>query len=263
METNNQKKPRAKISMQTRIVNLTDKVVSLTDKLAAVGRAKNGVEDERDKFARAVEDVNNIAVDKIRKLEDELEMVLSAVENLSEGFAKRGAELETAKKKFDFPDSKRCREIAKDLITKDPKKTAWIFWYGWMDEITVSEKAKADLAYIDKQFTCPCDSQPSGCGDNPKDLCRLKKIVTGRWHPVLTPELEEYKKALEDLYNEQNGPPLIRREKHWQAAYDKAGELLTPEPEPKKPIIPCPDCPKDGTLKEIWSHPDEDHWDNE
>ncbi len=116
METNNQKKTRAKISMQTRIVNLTDKVVSLTDKLAAVGRAKNGVEDERDKFARAVEDVNNIAVDKIRKLEDELEMVLSAVENLSEGFAKRGAELETAKKKFDFPDSKRCREIAKDLI---------------------------------------------------------------------------------------------------------------------------------------------------
>ncbi len=218
METNNQKKPRAKISMQTRIVNLTDKVVSLTDKLAAVGRAKNGVEDERDKFARAVEDVNNIAVDKIRKLEDELDKA-KHVRNV-EHRKRNKAEAE--------------RDKYKAVLEKNKADS--------YPGLAVKERTLLNRIY--KTSTAALTPKPE-------------------WLKALTPELEEYKKALEDLYNEQNGPPLIRREKHWQAAYDKAGELLTPEPEPKKPIIPCPDCPKDGTLKEIWSHPDEDHWDNE
>jgi len=33
--------------------------------------------------------------------------------------------------------------------------------------------------------------------------------------------------ALQDLYDEQNGPPLIRHQSSWQKAMDKAGEMLT------------------------------------
>ncbi|GAB4486596.1 MAG: hypothetical protein OHK0019_00530 [Saprospiraceae bacterium] len=39
-------------------------------------------------------------------------------------------------------------------------------------------------------------------------------------------EIAEVLGALRDLYDEQNGAPLIEREQHWQTAYDKAGELL-------------------------------------
>lgn len=32
--------------------------------------------------------------------------------------------------------------------------------------------------------------------------------------------------ALRDLYDEQNGAPLVRRELHWMAAYQSAGDVL-------------------------------------
>lgn len=32
--------------------------------------------------------------------------------------------------------------------------------------------------------------------------------------------------ALRDLHDQQNGPPWVGHEKKWQAAYDKAGEVL-------------------------------------
>ena len=51
-----------------------------------------------------------------------------------------------------------------------------------------NKELKAKLAYIDKHFTCPCDSKPSGCGDNPNELCGLKQIVIGKWTP---PEVQE------------------------------------------------------------------------
>lgn len=31
---------------------------------------------------------------------------------------------------------------------------------------------------------------------------------------------------MRDLYDQQEGPPLLRHEKKWQAAYDKAGDVL-------------------------------------
>ncbi|KKK46829.1 hypothetical protein LCGC14_3161310, partial [marine sediment metagenome] len=42
----------------------------------------------------------------------------------------------------------------------------------------------------------------------------------------LQAKLDKAINALRDLHDEQNGPPLLRREKQWQAAYDEAGDIL-------------------------------------
>ena len=39
-------------------------------------------------------------------------------------------------------------------------------------------------------------------------------------------EKDKYRAALENLLNEQNGPPLLRDEKTWQAAVDVAEKLI-------------------------------------
>ncbi len=39
-------------------------------------------------------------------------------------------------------------------------------------------------------------------------------------------EIKRLRAALQDLYDEQNGPPLLRDELSWQAAMDKAEKLL-------------------------------------
>ncbi len=38
--------------------------------------------------------------------------------------------------------------------------------------------------------------------------------------------LDKVLKALRNLHDGQNGPPLLRHEKTWQAAYDEAGNVL-------------------------------------
>jgi hypothetical protein len=74
---------------------------------------------------------------------------------------------------------------------------------------------------------------PTGVG---KSLCpRKKRYLMAKkkkdpghvipWEGEAKPE-QELVKALRDLFDEQNGPPLIRDEKRWQKAYDKAGEML-------------------------------------
>jgi hypothetical protein len=42
----------------------------------------------------------------------------------------------------------------------------------------------------------------------------------------LEAENAKLKEALQSLYDEQNGPPLIRHKESWQAAMDEAGALL-------------------------------------
>ena len=42
----------------------------------------------------------------------------------------------------------------------------------------------------------------------------------------LQAELDKALKALRNLHDVQNGPPLLRHEKQWQAAYDEAGNVL-------------------------------------
>ncbi len=42
---------------------------------------------------------------------------------------------------------------------------------------------------------------------------------------------KQLREALQDLYNEQNGPPLLRHEKSYEAAMAKAGELLKEQEE--------------------------------
>ena len=42
----------------------------------------------------------------------------------------------------------------------------------------------------------------------------------------LQAKLDKAINALRDLHDEQNGPPLFRREKQWQTAMDKAEEVL-------------------------------------
>lgn len=39
--------------------------------------------------------------------------------------------------------------------------------------------------------------------------------------------VDEILEALQDLMEEQNGPPLVRREKYWNAAYDGCDKILT------------------------------------
>ena len=39
-------------------------------------------------------------------------------------------------------------------------------------------------------------------------------------------EIKKLTDALRSLYDQQNGPPLIRDEKHWQEAMDKAAKCL-------------------------------------
>ena len=33
-----------------------------------------------------------------------------------------------------------CREIAKDMIKRDPVKSAWIYWDGWMHDCNLIDK---------------------------------------------------------------------------------------------------------------------------
>jgi chromosome segregation ATPase len=49
-------------------------------------------------------------------------------------------------------------------------------------------------------------------------------------------EVERLKEALQSLYDEQNGPPLIRYEKHWNAAMMKAEAALRQAKESKLSI---------------------------
>ena len=85
-------------------------------------------------------------------------------------------ELEKWKKFEGEPATRKvCREILDDMIERNPTKAAIIMWHSFMDEITITEDKDARitvlvlelegaLEYIDKHFTCNCDSQPSGCG---------------------------------------------------------------------------------------------------
>ena len=43
---------------------------------------------------------------------------------------------------------------------------------------------------------------------------------------VLESQRDALREALQDLYDEQEGPPLVRRQKQWQAAIDKARAAL-------------------------------------
>ncbi len=52
--------------------------------------------------------------------------------------------------------------------------------------------------------------------------------ILARASKKLEAELAAYKDVLQELRDEQNGPPLLRREKQWQAAMDKTDGLLSP-----------------------------------
>ena len=53
---------------------------------------------------------------------------------------------------------------------------------------------------------------------------RCKRILNATVE--LEAERDRLRKALQGLYNEQNGPHLLRHEKRWQAAMDEAEALL-------------------------------------
>jgi hypothetical protein len=51
-------------------------------------------------------------------------------------------------------------------------------------------------------------------------------IHCGEWKDKPAPDVQELVEALRDLLDEQNGPPLLRYEKQWQAAVDAARAAL-------------------------------------
>ena len=72
-----------------------------------------------------------------------------------------------------------------------------------------------------------CICVPIGLGQ--KDECdalanELRQSVakTQRVLSALSDDFYELYESLRSLYDEQNGPPLLRRAKQWQAAMDKA-----------------------------------------
>ncbi len=50
--------------------------------------------------------------------------------------------------------------------------------------------------------------------------------LAGTLEGKLQAKLDKAINALRNLHDEQNGPPLLRREKQWQAACDAAGDIL-------------------------------------
>ena len=56
---------------------------------------------------------------------------------------------------------------------------------------------------------------------NRNDVARMAAELMEANH-----ENERLKEALQSLYDEQNGPPLIRYQKSWEAAMDKAEQAL-------------------------------------
>ena len=54
----------------------------------------------------------------------------------------------------------------------------------------------------------------------------LADMQAGTLEGKLQAKLDKAINALRNLHDEQNGPPLFRREKQWQAAYDEAGDIL-------------------------------------
>jgi hypothetical protein len=111
------------------------------------------------------------------------------------------------------------------------------------------DKLKAGMEYIDKHFTCPCDSQPRGCGDEPKELCGLKQIVIGYWQPpALQPKCKTCGgSGLKPIKYQSCGCVICSCEDEIQCQgcgakhCDRHKDGL-PNPESK----PCPDCQNGG-----------------
>ena len=99
---------------------------------------------------------------------------------------------------------------------------------------------------------CPCGSVMHQCdADDYGTLgsvsgtccheCGNEKFTTIE---QLQAELDKALKALRNLHDVQNGPPLLRHEKQWQAAYDEAGNVLEKMEPQFKPANKCitPGC---------------------
>lgn len=55
----------------------------------------------------------------------------------------------------------------------------------------------------------------------------------------LLAEVGRLREALENLLDEQNGPPLMRRQKEWEAAVAKGRAALAPTPPPAEKTPTC------------------------
>lgn len=72
----------------------------------------------------------------------------------------------------------------------------------------------------------PHDNWPMPDQPVARDAARYAWDTCQRDIDRLTAENKALQEALCNLVDEQNGPPLIRHEKNWQAAYDRACELV-------------------------------------
>lgn len=75
------------------------------------------------------------------------------------------------------------------------------------------------------------DGMSATCKQCGIDPCRAMVCVNGESHcdacvRKTYARVAELEDALQNLLDEQNGPPLIRHRKTWQAAYDKGCDLL-------------------------------------
>jgi hypothetical protein len=75
---------------------------------------------------------------------------------------------------------------------------------------------------------CDCQRCTDAMDRAEKAEDELKRVV-GLENEIerLRSELIEARRVLQDLRDEQNGPPLLRREKEWQAAMDAAESVLS------------------------------------
>ena len=70
---------------------------------------------------------------------------------------------------------------------------------------------------------CSCFDPKDNTCSNPYSRRRYEECEE---HKQLQVQLTETINALQSLYDEQNGPPLIRDKERWQEAMDEAGRLL-------------------------------------
>ncbi len=94
----------------------------------------------------------------------------------------------------------------------------------------VSRSEGGEIAFTAGQITKPTDMLFSEdiTQDNPWAGEQVEQLQS-----QLATEQEKVKRlrdGLQALYDEQNGPPLLRDEKKWQAAMDTASELLQEKP---------------------------------
>ncbi len=129
-------------------------------------------------------------------------------ETLTEGMNRNYAEFDDCRTKLEAEDKDIIAELQAGIILLKKQR------YELKTEIGANEQQFKDDTGTIKQLQFELNAS--------QEQLDIAKIEADEDQA----EIVELKEALEELLDRQNGPPLIRKEKKWQAAVDKANKLL-------------------------------------